>query len=445
MQSSLADAESELAVAHQPHSLRHPLTKSGTGFLSAALGALRHAASILYQNSLPLAVVVALLLIFPSPYLFMGFLCLPLFFMVRWIGQGTPFPKIQANIAVLILLAGLALNYLVAPDRMAGTLVVAHAVAGILMFYMVYDWAQGPRRRWLIAVAIVALGVVVALAAPFTTIWIRDKIFDLPAFYERVWPQLGERSISNNVVGGLEAAIPLALALIASGRRIGRLLGAVSLPPIIAMLVLIQSRSALIAVALGLVVYATFYRRWLLPLVPLTVLAALAVNSLVGAPLPTQKFYETNVVTAPENFQGRSEIWWQAAQLLARSPQGVGTDGFRAIAETDLAEVLSAPQRAHAHNLFLEIGLDTGVIGLGGFIVIAAMAIISAWRVYRRPGAGNERALAIGILAALTVIAIHGTLDTIFWGAKPGVIMWALLGVALSLGSSLMKPNTFKR
>lgn len=380
------------------------------------------------------------------------------FLALRWLGNGSsfpfgkrgeassPFPLTPVNGALLILFAMLAVGLLrsSAPDR--GISTAAHALAGLVVLIAIYDWAQSPARAWLVVAGLVALGVGFALTAPVTTDWAGDKLFQWSGFYEGNWPRLSKLSNSNNVAGGLEVAVPLALALIASGKRGLRIWGALALPPLLVMLILLQSRGALFAVALGLSVYATLHRRWLLPLIPLALLAGLALNNLAGGPLPTQYAYLRSVDNVPESLETRTAIWQHAAGMLLRAPLGIGVNNFEtaaalepaaqppaeltpnATAQGGLADVFAGRAIPHAHNLFLQIGLDTGIIGLGAFVVVLGVALYRAWRAYRQ---GVERALAIGVLAAFVVILTHGMLDLIFWNAKPELFLWATIGLAL--------------
>ena len=65
---------------------------------------------------------------------------------------------------------------------------------------------------------------------------------------------------------------------------------------------------------------------------------------------------------------------------------------------------------------------------------LRATAARAAWRVYRRPNPTPiARALAIGLLAAFSVILTHAMFDMIFWGIKAGIFLWAVLALSLLL------------
>lgn len=395
--------------------------------MRARLGALSRS---LYRSALPFVPILVALLIFQSPLLLYGFCGVAVLFLLRWFTEGAPLPSTPANLFLLVLLSTLMVGMVNPPSREDALRIAAHVLAGVLIFFTIQDWAWGIKRLWWFAALLVMLGVAFALVAPFTTVWLPFKLFQWSAFYDYPFPRFGELSVANNVAGGLEPVVPLAFALIGSGRWILRLIGVFSLPILIVMLVLLQSRSALLAIGIGFTVYLVLHRRWFMPLIPLTLLGGLYLYNLTGRVLEQDAIVAKNMSSAPERLQERFEIWHQILLPLLRSPMGLGLGGFKEYAETHLADVLSEQQRVHAHNLFLEVGADLGVVGLGAFIGLWFVALRAAWSA---SNALPTRELAIGIVAALAVILTHGMFDLVFWGAKPGIMLWAILGMAIAL------------
>ena len=89
------------------------------------------------------------------------------------------------------------------------------------------------------------------------------------------------------------------------------------------------------------------------------------------------------------------------------------------------------PDIAHAHNLFLQVALDTGLPGLCAYVSLLLIAIRVCWQRQRGPGA--DAALARGTLAALIAVHVFGLADAIAPGAKPGLLYWWLLGLSAAL------------
>ena len=74
----------------------------------------------------------------------------------------------------------------------------------------------------------------------------------------------------------------------------------------------------------------------------------------------------------------QASSWYSPLWVLARA-------GIARLPTRQLWAVLTTLQREHAHNLFLQIGLDTGLIGMMVFIALFVVALLVVWR-------GNTRA-----------------------------------------------------
>jgi O-antigen ligase len=82
----------------------------------------------------------------------------------------------------------------------------------------------------------------------------------------------------------------------------------------------------------------------------------------------------------------------------------------------------------NAHNLWLQVGLDTGLVGLLSFIAFWVVLAVIVFGAYR---AGHGRDLAIGVLAALAVMAVQEWGESDYWGYKASFVMWYVFGLAL--------------
>lgn len=402
-------------------------------------GTWRPVAGQLYEGTLPLVVLLLALLIFPSRLTPVGLVGALALFGLRWFALGHPFPALRIALPLLVLLGTFALGLVLTPRPDTAWMVASHLMGGMVALVTLSDYARTPDRVTGAIGLTVLAAALFALGAPFAVTWGGGKVLNLNELVGSL-PLLARPSNANNVAGALETAVPLALALVAAGRAPWRTLGAVALAPLAVMLILLQSRGAWLAVLMGLVVYATLYRRWVLPFVPLVLLGGLWLNGAVGSAAPTTRAAPSaeQVVTLGD----RTEVWSEAARLIAHAPlTGIGVNGFAVYGAPVIGEGtgLYPLVGSHAHNLVLEVALDTGVVGAAALVVILAIAVRSAWRVYRRAERGSTgRALAIGLLAMFAVIATHGMFDTVFWGFKAGLFMWAGVALALALERSMM-------
>lgn len=380
---------------------------------------MRIAAFVSAQSHWLILPVVALLL-FPSTLMWLGFLALIMLFILRWFARGAPFATTNVNLPILILLAMVAIGFVASTTLSSALATLGQVIASVSIFFVLVDYIHFDRAWMNVAVGLVGLGVLFALVAPFTVTWSASKLFGLPEFYDRIWLRLGEETNPNILAGALAPIVPIALAMVVQKERRWRIIGAMSLAPMIVILLLLQSRGAFFALAAGLVIWLALYNRWVLPLAPLVLLAFLAINNFTGGISLANLLYGETSAGTPGTLVQRQELWVQSLALIRESP--FWGNGLGAFSRT--IEYIN-----HSHNLFIQVALDTGVIGLAAFVAIwlvAIRAVLQNWRA--------QRHWANGILASFAVLFVHGLGDVIVWGtAKSSVVLWIVFALALTL------------
>lgn len=81
---------------------------------------------------------------------------------------------------------------------------------------------------------------------------------------------------------------------------------------------------------------------------------------------------------------------------------------------------------SHAHNLFLHILVETGVVGLLAFLWLFVMVFYSAVKSRKSLKSGYEKALLLGITASLISIFLHGLTDS-FWKKPDVLFLWYII------------------
>jgi O-antigen ligase len=130
----------------------------------------------------------------------------------------------------------------------------------------------------------------------------------------------------------------------------------------------------------------------------------------------------------------RLNLWKNATRMLADNPgNGVGPRGFR-YAYRDYADpddpFLDNTAATYAHQMLLELGSESGVPGLVGYLLAMALLLRSWWR-----ASGPQRtaaiAWALALLGIFFPVNTHLATYSSFWGQ---VIWWlvALYVVAIS-------------
>ena len=395
---------------------------------------IRRFAQTVNWNSGWIIIPIAALLLFASSWMMLGFIAALGLYLCRWIAVGSPLPVTRVNFLILILLVMVAVDWVYSPAPDLAVLTGGQVMASVAIFFVLVDKIESVSDLWRGAAALAIFGILAALVAPFTVTWSPDKVYGIPFFYETVWPHLPKLTNPNILAGALAPIVPVALAFIVQGDRRGRVLGAATLVPAVGMLLLLQSRGALFALGAGLAIWITLYNRWFLPLIPIGLLVVLYINQARGGPSPAQLFYGKIGTPTGGTLIERQDMWAQSVNLIRQSPiLGIGLGAYPRVAPFAAPYSPAHPGfvAPHTHNLFLQVALDTGIFGLAAFVALLGAALWSAWRAVR---AGVERHLGIAILAALTIIVVHGLGDTIVWGtAKSSIVLWMLLALATGL------------
>jgi O-antigen ligase len=215
-----------------------------------------------------------------------------------------------------------------------------------------------------------------------------------------------------------------------------RLLAAVSGISAVTALALTLSRGAWI----GAVLAAAFVV-WLLPsarraviVVGVPLVALVAAFGAFRSPPPQLQIISERVQTittpAANPYDDRPAIYREAVHIIETHPLlGVGPENF-VVAATKSASDTQTVAPLHAHNFLMTVAAE---MGLPAALLLVGMTL-SVGRRIRRAAAlpsRSERALTVGLGAALVVLVGQGLVD--FTMRNPTIFMfvWAMLGMTL--------------
>jgi putative inorganic carbon (HCO3(-)) transporter len=128
----------------------------------------------------------------------------------------------------------------------------------------------------------------------------------------------------------------------------------------------------------------------------------------------------------------RVEIWSRAVygiQDYAFTGLGLGTFRYVLPALYPLFTANPDVDLGHAHNEWLQAGVDLGLTGLVAFVALQGLSFALTYRAFRQPLPALIRWLMAGVLAGLVAHGIFGLTDAVALGAKPGVFFWLLLAL----------------
>ena len=181
--------------------------------------------------------------------------------------------------------------------------------------------------------------------------------------------------------------------------------------------------------------------------VVLTLLAFVGVSLVLPELLPLSSVLAHNEKRAGGDLE-RGRFWLLARQKIAERPvfgHGAGLffelstarRGDQAALTGALAtaapEAASAPPPkaappSHAHNLFLQLWVELGLVGLALYLLCVGLAIISALRI--------EGEVGLPLIAGVLALLVQSLFDHPLFSVSVSFYLWFTLGVLRKFGHS---------
>ncbi len=136
------------------------------------------------------------------------------------------------------------------------------------------------------------------------------------------------------------------------------------------------------------------------------------------------------------SFAGRKEIWQRSIYMLQDFPfTGIGLNTFPLVASLLYPFFLISPDVSvpHAHNIFLQVGVDLGIPGLVAYVGLLTAFGVCAWKAYKRHQDSTMQLVVLGLGAGILAHHVYGLTDAITLGAKPGFLLWAIFGLVAAI------------
>lgn len=400
--------------------------------------------------------VSAPLLLFPTiqPLLTAGaLLLLAGWWLYFWYKNHIPLPTTPFNTVMLLWVIAVAAGTLVSADpeltiSKATGLILGAAVWRCLVITM-STW----KRLWVGLIALIAVGMgmvglgVISANWAFEVALVQRLLPILPPQLIQL-PDAPDLGVHRNELAGVTLFVfPLFLALAIGYRSLPRprLAGPVAAIGTILLaiiLLLTQSRSGWIGAVAGSLIVALLYavllppgsrlRRPLYASLAVTTVLLIAAGIWLWPRLWATSMGNPEVATDTaigtlETMAFRYELWHWAVMALADFPfTGTGLGTFRWVV-TRLYPTGYTIDIAHAHNMFLQVGLDVGIPGLISYLALLLISGTVAWKAARSDS--RFRPVAIGLLAAIAALHVYGLTDALAPGSKPALVFWIAIGL----------------
>jgi putative inorganic carbon (HCO3(-)) transporter len=239
--------------------------------------------------------------------------------------------------------------------------------------------------------------------------------------------------------------LPLGLACTqAAGNRLERGLSATGVLAMLVSLAFTQSRSGFFGVAAGCVVFLFAQRRLaalgraLLVVAVLFVLGWTALN-LYGSAWYSSEILVNRVLAVEQGFTDRSTAWKEILEAFYDNPIfGVGpaqATNWGVYIPNARSNWDIFNSRIVAHNIFVDVAVGSGLLGLAPFVFFVALLIWRAWRNLRDAPA-EFSAWDAGIFAALASVLVNSqSITTLLYP-----FLWCLAGIVVARAEMLRVP-----
>ena len=313
-------------------------------------------------------------------------------------------------------------------DQLTG---LATAAAGFLLFFLVGQSLATRNDVWLVMAAAIVTGL---LQASSTTIAVLTGAQPVTEWNRATGPELDP----NHFAGFLVLIIPLLVGLgIAFRPRWTTMVTLLATLPLFVALFATLSRSGWLGLVASAIVLAAVLpeRRWRLAAVA-AALSLLLFLPAVAAPIGER--LGPHALGPWEMLSSRWIVWTASIGMAAHHAIfGVGVGNF---GNYFPAYVGYPGHLAHAHNLFLNIAAERGLLGLATFVVVLA-GLLRALIMARRAASLLDRAAAAGLMAAFSGYLVHSLFDVSYYDFKVLLLFWLLAGVSAALPRLMMRPG----
>ncbi|BBP03675.1 membrane protein [Sulfuriferula plumbiphila] len=319
-------------------------------------------------------------------------------------------------------------------ERAASTALafVRFPLAGVFALYALRDEAN--RRKLFIAITLLL------------SFWVADALLQAAIGHD----VFGYKSAGGRITGpfakltmGLIVAVLAPVYFEVIRRRAARSSGWywLALAPYTAVILLSGSRAAWGMYAAGMVgfaVYAHFTapRRHLGRAILIVLLCAASIGALIATYPPLQNKLRVTAGLFSGNYEKMDEATsirlpiWHTAIKIAKDHwlNGIGARGFRYIypqyADPDdpFMKVNPTSGPTHPHQITLEILVETGVIGLLGFVAFLVLLLRRTWQAMR---AGNTYAVPLGLSVLVATLPVNAGIA--FYGSILSALVWWLV------------------
>ncbi len=206
-------------------------------------------------------------------------------------------------------------------------------------------------------------------------------------------------------------------------------------------LTLTYARGACISIALVIAVYGVLYnRKVLIGLVALGAVLLISDTTLVER--------LTSIFTKMDTSSEMRLAFWEStlAMILDHPLLGIGWGAyFMVYPNYDYYMQGNFIKIVHAHNMYLNIMAEIGLLGFASFMVYYFGVIYKSFKAQAEKNEPLIRGILLGTGLGMAALAINGLTDYVMFNTELSMLVWLFAGMAVMLGKADDKKSEDKR
>jgi putative inorganic carbon (HCO3(-)) transporter len=296
----------------------------------------------------------------------------------------------------------------------------------ILLFFVVVETLDSKVKLKKLFIALSIIAVLVGMSAVLQPLTRYDFLRWRPCLIGG--KVAGPFSMPNELAGWVITLLPVWLAMLfyKVDRRAFKLCIGTIIILLLTALLMTKVRGAYLAFA-GALIFTTWIKRKGLRTGLMTMATLLIVMLIVNAIL---MFY----------FHGLTEAsvydrlwWWKTAwQMIQEHPLiGVGVNNFHSVYTHYNVNVNSNP--AYAHNCYLQMTAEVGILGFGAFVWILVALFAYLFKKWLPIQDGFYGHMILGLTGGIVAMLLHSVVDTNLYSLQLAALLWFMIGAVVGV------------
>ncbi|MCD8049748.1 MAG: O-antigen ligase family protein [Clostridia bacterium] len=382
-----------------------------------------------------LALFVGFLMICPHDFWNNMYTALAAAFFVAWAAvdcvKRGKFPRAEGiNLSLIIFFAAIVISVVTAivfSDALRISILLLAAIFIALAIYLAVDDEEKLIGFLKIVLTFLAITALYAIVQRIMGVEVDEEFVDLTENEGMPGRVYSTFSNPNNYAELLLLFVPFFVPLLMSLKKNGqRILAAAGAAVCVVALAMTYSRSCWVGIALAVVVFIMIYDKRFI--VPAAIIAIAAIPFL-----PETIINRIFTIGSMDDSSNSYRIYiWEACIRMVRdfglTGLGLGPSSFKAVYPDYAASI--AATASHSHMLYMELVIETGVLGFASFMAYMFIVVKKTAGAMRRM-TGKLRAAAAAGISSLGGIAFVCCVEYVWFYPRDMAAFWIVTALCL--------------